>query len=62
MRHDQWLKIEDLLAPFCSIERECYYSILPTATPYARNAIFAGAFPAEIQKRNPEQWHEALEG
>jgi DNA-binding response OmpR family regulator len=58
MRYDQWLKIEDLLAPFYNIERDCYYSILPTATPYARNAIFAGAFPSEIQKRNPEQWLE----
>jgi DNA-binding response OmpR family regulator len=58
MRYDQWLKIEDLLAPFYTIERECYYSILPTATPYARNAIFAGAFPSDIQKRTPEQWLE----
>ncbi len=58
MRYDQWLKIEDLLAPFYNIERECYYSILPTATPYSRNAIFAGAFPSEIQRRTPEQWLE----
>ncbi|MGD1049165.1 MAG: response regulator [Candidatus Krumholzibacteriaceae bacterium] len=58
MRYDQWLKIEDLLAPYYNVERECYYSILPTATPYARNAIFAGAFPSEIQKRVPEQWLE----
>ncbi len=58
MRYDQWLKIEDLLAPSYNIERECYYSILPTATPYARNAIFAGAFPSEIQRRTPEQWLE----
>ncbi|MDD1710970.1 MAG: PglZ domain-containing protein [Methanoregulaceae archaeon] len=58
MRYDQWLKIEDLLAPYYNIDRECYYAILPTATPYARNAIFAGAFPSEIQKRTPEQWLE----
>ena len=58
MRYDQWLKIEDLVAPFYNIERECYYSILPTATPYARNGIFAGAFPSDIQKRTPEQWLE----
>jgi CheY-like chemotaxis protein len=58
MRYDQWLKIEDLLAPYYNVERECYYSILPTATPYSRNAIFAGAFPADIQKRVPEQWLE----
>jgi DNA-binding response OmpR family regulator len=58
MRYDQWLKIEDLVAPYYSIERECYYSILPTATPYARNAIFAGAFPSDIQKRTPDHWLE----
>ncbi len=58
MRYDQWLKIEDLLAPYYSIEKECYYSILPTATPYSRNAIFAGAFPSEIQKRHPAFWLE----
>lgn len=58
MRYDQWLKIEDLLAPYYSIERSCYYSILPTATPYARNALFAGAFPADIQKRFPDYWLE----
>ena len=33
-----------------------YYSILPTATQYARNAIFAGLLPAEIQKRMPALW------
>ncbi len=58
MRYDQWLKIEDLLAPAYKIERDCYYSILPTATPYARNGIFAGMFPSEIQRRSPDQWLE----
>lgn len=58
MRFDQWLKIEDLLAPFYTIERGCYFAILPTATPYARNALFAGAFPADIQKRTPDYWLE----
>jgi DNA-binding response OmpR family regulator len=58
MRFDQWLKIEDLLAPFYTIDRDCYYSILPTATPYSRNAIFAGAFPADIEKRFPDYWLE----
>lgn len=58
MRYDQWLKIEDLLAPYYNIERDCYYSILPTATPYARNAVFAGAFPADIQRITPDYWLE----
>ena len=58
MRYDQWLKIEELIAPFFTIEKECYYSILPTATPYSRNAIFAGAFPSDIQRRFPDYWLE----
>src|SRR5690606_22282063 len=35
---------------------ETYYSILPTATQYARNAIFAGLLPSEIEKRFPNLW------
>lgn len=58
MRLDQWLKVEDLLAPFYSIDRDCYFSILPTATPYARNAIFSGLFPADMQKNFPAYWLE----
>jgi CheY-like chemotaxis protein len=58
MRYDQWLTIEDLLTSYYDIERDSYYSILPTATPYARNAIFAGRFPYEIEKRNPKYWLE----
>lgn len=58
MRFDQWLKIEDLLAPLYNIQRELYCSILPTATPYARNSIFAGLFPSEIQERYPRYWLE----
>jgi hypothetical protein len=33
-----------------------FYSILPTATQYARNAIFAGMMPSEIEKRFPGKW------
>ncbi len=58
MRYDQWLKIEDLLAPLYNIERDYYYSILPTATPYARNALFSGLFPIEISERYPDYWLE----
>ena len=58
MRYDQWLKIEDLLAPYYNIERDYYYSILPTATPYARNALFSGLFPLEISERYPDYWLE----
>lgn len=58
MRFDQWFTVEDLLTPFYNIQRYGYYSILPTATPYARNAIFAGLFPSEILERYPQYWLE----
>lgn len=56
MRFDQWMLMEELLRPYFNIEREYYSSILPTATPYARNAIFAGLTPLEIQQHYPEYW------
>ena len=46
MRLDQWFTLEPLLEEFFDIKREYYCSILPTATPYSRNAIFAGLLPA----------------
>jgi CheY-like chemotaxis protein len=58
MRYDQWLTVEDLIAPFFNIVRDSYYSILPTATPYSRNSIFSGLFPADIQKQLPKMWLE----
>jgi CheY-like chemotaxis protein len=58
MRYDQWLTIEDLIAPYFQVERDYYYSILPTATPYSRNAIFAGLFPQEIEQRFQKYWLE----
>jgi hypothetical protein len=58
MRYDQWLTVEDLIAPFFNITREWYCAILPTATPYARNAIFSGLYPADIARLHPEMWLE----
>jgi len=58
MRYDQWLKIEDLIAPYFNVEKNHYCAILPTATPYARNALFSGLFPAEIFERYPKRWLE----
>jgi len=58
MRLDQWLTVEPLLREFFDIAVDYHVSILPTATPYSRNAIFAGLFPDEIQRRHPEFWHE----
>ncbi|MFN3306462.1 MAG: response regulator [Candidatus Kapaibacteriota bacterium] len=56
LRLDQWLVMEEVLQQFFIIQREYYLSILPTATPYARNSIFAGLFPYDIQKHYPQFW------
>ena len=56
MRYDQWLEFESLLMPFFSIETDFHLGILPTATPYARNAIFSGLLPSEIARRHPDLW------
>lgn len=58
VRLDQWLIIEDLLREEFEVQKDYYVGILPTATPYARNAIFAGLFPDEIAKQYPEKWLE----
>ena len=57
MRHDQWKELEPLIAEYYYIDDERhYYSILPTATQYCRNSIFAGMHPLEISKRFPRYW------
>lgn len=58
LREDQWRVVEPLLAPLFDVETTHYYSILPTATPYARNALFSGLFPGEIAARFPDWWKE----
>ena len=58
-RYSQWKIIQPLLSEFFSVKDEQLYSaILPTATQYARNAIFAGLMPLQIQKQYPEYWVE----
>lgn len=57
LRYDQWKIIEPKISSIFKIEEEdFYYSILPTATQYSRNAIFAGMMPLDIQKKYPEWW------
>ena len=56
MRLDQWRVMAPLLAPFFEIDEGLHYSILPTATPYSRNAIFSGKFPDEIAAQRPGWW------
>jgi CheY-like chemotaxis protein len=58
MRLDQWFTLEPLLEEFYDIRREYYCSILPTATPYSRNAIFSGLLPAQLRQRHPDLWQE----
>ena len=58
-RYDQWKTIQPLLGEFFTIrEEEQYLSILPTATQYARNAIFSGLMPLQIQQMYPQYWVE----
>jgi CheY-like chemotaxis protein len=56
LRLDQWLVMERLLSEYFTIEKDYYFSILPTATPYSRNGIFSGLFPSELEARFPEIW------
>ena len=58
MRFDQWLVFEPFLQNHFNIDTSFYYSILPTATPYSRNAIFAGLYPLQIEKLYPELWKQ----
>ncbi|MBK8846312.1 MAG: bifunctional response regulator/alkaline phosphatase family protein [Bacteroidetes bacterium] len=57
LRYDQWKTIQPALEEYFRInEEETYCAILPTATQYARNAIFAGMMPSDIEKRFPKMW------
>lgn len=57
LRYDQWKTIEPLFSEIVNIDKEeMYYSILPTATQYARNSFFAGLQPSEILKYYPGKW------
>ena len=58
-RYDQWKTIQPLVSEFYSVQKEEQYtSILPTATQYARNAIFSGLMPLQIQQMFPQYWVE----
>lgn len=56
-RYDQSKLLIELLSELYSVEKEeLYFSILPTATQYARNAIFSGLMPLQIKNMFPEFW------
>ena len=61
LRYDQWKIMESLMQELYTVEEEMYCSILPTATQYARNAMFAGMMPLEISRKHPDLWVEDIE-
>ena len=57
LRYDQWKAFESTINNYYKLEKEIsYFSILPTATQYARNAIFSGLTPLEMEKKYPQYW------
>jgi DNA-binding response OmpR family regulator len=57
LRYDQWRIIQPVISEYFRLENdELYLSILPTATQYARNSIFAGLLPVDIEQRFPNLW------
>jgi CheY-like chemotaxis protein len=57
LRYDQWKVIEPIINQDFNVDREeIYFSILPTATQYARNSFFAGLMPGDIQRLFPSLW------
>lgn len=60
-RYDQWRVLSQELQDDFDIDEDLYFSILPTATQYARNAIFAGLMPLQIRQMYPELWVEEEE-
>lgn len=63
-RLDQWQVIKPMLSDYFTFDEDLYCSILPTATQYARNAIFSGLMPLQISRMFPDLWvdEESEEG
>lgn len=55
-RYDQWRAIQGELSDLFTFDEELYFSILPTVTQYARNALCAGLMPLQIQQMYPDLW------
>ena len=57
LRYDQWKVFESVVNNHYKLEKEVpYYAILPTATQYARNALFSGLLPIDMEKKYPQYW------
>jgi len=62
LRYDQLRILEPIINNYYKKEEELsYYSILPTATQYARNAIFSGLTPLEMEKKHPDYWKNDID-
>lgn len=57
LRLDQWLVMQELLSTYFTFKTNYYCAILPTATQFARNAIFSGLFPIDIKQHYPQWWN-----
>ena len=55
LRHDQFMSILPILENFFNVNLSFQVSLIPSATPYSRNAIFSGLFPDEMVQKYPEQ-------
>ena len=55
-RYDQWRTVAQEVSPLFDVDDDMYMSILPTATQYARNAIFSGLMPNKIAEMFPDLW------
>ncbi len=62
LRLDQWRALLPLVGAYAEVEEALYYSILPTATPFSRNAIFSGIYPDQLAERYPDWWNWTREG
>ena len=58
LRLDQWAMMRPVVERLFDVEVDHYFSVLPTATPYSRNAIFSGLYPRELLERHPSWWDE----
>jgi CheY-like chemotaxis protein len=57
LRYDQWKILQPFIEEGFRVDKEeIYYSILPTTTQYARNSLFSGLLPTEIEKKYPKYW------
>ncbi|MDR2816699.1 MAG: PglZ domain-containing protein [Proteiniphilum sp.] len=60
-RFDQWQVVKDIAGEFFTCKEDIYFSILPTATPYARNSVFSGLMPKQLSEMFPGFWVDESE-